>query len=170
MLQIEQAGRGCPVAVGYARFRQRSSMHMKQNSSWLDPSGSRETARRELAALVSRFAPGECAHQTAIPSLAFYRYSAPADLGCGVTSSAFVFAAQGAKRVVVAGQAYDYDHLHCLVTSVDLPMTSQVTRASSDAPYLCVKLTLDPQCIADRKSTRLNSSHVAISYAVFCLK
>src|SRR5690625_6322995 len=24
--------------------------------------------------------------------------------------------------------------------------------------------------IADRKSTRLNSSHVAISYAVFCLK
>src|SRR5690625_5972230 len=26
------------------------------------------------------------------------------------------------------------------------------------------------RCVADRKSTRLNSSHVAISYAVFCLK
>src|SRR5437660_5027257 len=26
------------------------------------------------------------------------------------------------------------------------------------------------QTLADRKSTRLNSSHVAISYAVFCLK
>src|SRR5437870_9949830 len=26
------------------------------------------------------------------------------------------------------------------------------------------------QSLADRKSTRLNSSHVAISYAVFCLK
>src|SRR5690625_6098288 len=26
------------------------------------------------------------------------------------------------------------------------------------------------QHVADRKSTRLNSSHVAISYAVFCLK
>src|SRR6266508_6918754 len=25
-------------------------------------------------------------------------------------------------------------------------------------------------CVPDRKSTRLNSSHVAISYAVFCLK
>src|SRR5690606_42027150 len=25
-------------------------------------------------------------------------------------------------------------------------------------------------CISDRKSTRLNSSHVKISYAVFCLK
>src|SRR5690625_3385622 len=28
----------------------------------------------------------------------------------------------------------------------------------------------EPLSIADRKSTRLNSSHVAISYAVFCLK
>src|SRR5699024_11966662 len=27
-----------------------------------------------------------------------------------------------------------------------------------------------PALIADRKSTRLNSSHVSISYAVFCLK
>src|SRR5271165_2527383 len=27
-----------------------------------------------------------------------------------------------------------------------------------------------PQCLEDRKSTRLNSSHVKISYAVFCLK
>src|SRR5215510_11083490 len=27
-----------------------------------------------------------------------------------------------------------------------------------------------PRCGRDRKSTRLNSSHVAISYAVFCLK
>src|SRR5207253_3574083 len=27
-----------------------------------------------------------------------------------------------------------------------------------------------PSCSRDRKSTRLNSSHVAISYAVFCLK
>src|SRR5437773_8348856 len=28
----------------------------------------------------------------------------------------------------------------------------------------------DPQARRDRKSTRLNSSHITISYAVFCLK
>src|SRR5438132_13466903 len=34
-----------------------------------------------------------------------------------------------------------------------------------------VPLRLDPaQDLADRKSTRLNSSHTVISYAVFCLK
>src|SRR5256885_3496239 len=27
-----------------------------------------------------------------------------------------------------------------------------------------------PRCVPDRKSTRLNSSHLVISYAVFCLK
>src|SRR3989442_3617483 len=30
--------------------------------------------------------------------------------------------------------------------------------------------SLEPPDIGDRKSTRLNSSHVRISYAVFCLK
>src|SRR5437899_10586739 len=33
-----------------------------------------------------------------------------------------------------------------------------------------VKITYDPSQITDRKSTRLNSSHLGISYAVFCLK
>src|SRR5260221_4621154 len=28
----------------------------------------------------------------------------------------------------------------------------------------------DHRCVGDRKSTRLNSSHTVISYAVFCLK
>src|SRR3712207_9485418 len=31
-------------------------------------------------------------------------------------------------------------------------------------------LSLSPFCTPDRKSTRLNSSHANISYAVFCLK
>src|SRR5207253_5597797 len=34
----------------------------------------------------------------------------------------------------------------------------------------CAALELLERLQADRKSTRLNSSHVAISYAVFCLK
>src|SRR5690606_41382684 len=33
-----------------------------------------------------------------------------------------------------------------------------------------VFVSADPPLVLDRKSTRLNSSHVKISYAVFCLK
>src|SRR5690625_2801961 len=36
--------------------------------------------------------------------------------------------------------------------------------------YIFEDLPPPPEDILDRKSTRLNSSHVAISYAVFCLK
>lgn len=110
---------------------------------------SRESARHELAALIGRFAPVDGGHQTAIPSLSFYKYSCPADLGCSVSRAALVIAAQGAKRVMVAGQAYEYDSLHCLITSVDLPILSRVTQAAPDAPYLCLRLALDPQRIVE---------------------
>src|SRR5256885_3615952 len=39
----------------------------------------------------------------------------------------------------------------------------------SDIPYGKASFALDHRAI-DRKSTRLNSSHLVISYAVFCLK
>src|SRR5690606_41492378 len=41
------------------------------------------------------------------------------------------------------------------------------TRGGAGAPGVVLLTVLQP---ADRKSTRLNSSHVKISYAVFCLK
>src|SRR3712207_7524959 len=37
-------------------------------------------------------------------------------------------------------------------------------------PYIRWWLDGDPGSVGDRKSTRLNSSHANISYAVFCLK
>src|SRR3712207_9082241 len=33
-----------------------------------------------------------------------------------------------------------------------------------------VRVDVEPHAVGDRKSTRLNSSHANISYAVFCLK
>src|SRR5688500_20030289 len=37
-------------------------------------------------------------------------------------------------------------------------------------PLLLQQLGPDQELLRDRKSTRLNSSHLVISYAVFCLK
>src|SRR5262245_62655527 len=52
---------------------------------------------------------------------------------------------------------------NCLVNAmcVGLLPVEQVTRARATVS--------SPTHIADRKSTRLNSSHLGISYAVFCL-
>src|SRR2546430_12942884 len=47
------------------------------------------------------------------------------------------------------------------------PATARFSRASPSGPSSAASTELDPR---DRKSTRLNSSHSQISYAVFCLK
>src|SRR5690349_23189621 len=69
----------------------------------------------------------------------------------------------------------------------DTATTAIYTLSLHDALPICVRLDrcrrvffkimgkrtcieFDPVCSGDRKSTRLNSSHVEISYAVFCLK
>src|SRR5690625_4898773 len=69
---------------------------------------------------------------------------------------------------------YDFERFHPMAP-VRLTLTRDLARASGllDRPGVEVIGTDDAteeQLTADRKSTRLNSSHVAISYAVFCLK
>src|SRR5699024_11893972 len=59
-----------------------------------------------------------------------------------------------------------------LVRVVDLDLTGDghtVVRDRGGAPRTRTTVTIARE-VDDRKSTRLNSSHVSISYAVFCLK
>src|SRR5690625_5383524 len=65
----------------------------------------------------------------------------------------------GLNRVGSACQLYE-------LTQFDSPCVGGPV-SSSRSPSGIICGCLQP---ADRKSTRLNSSHVAISYAVFCLK
>src|SRR5690554_7099628 len=46
----------------------------------------------------------------------------------------------------------------------------KVEKSYWQTPELHAKLLQEKLLLGDRKSTRLNSSHVRISYAVFCLK
>jgi len=66
-----------------------------------------------------------------------------------VMQPALCMVAQGAKRVILGKEIYEYDASRMLVYSVDVPITAQVTRASLDSPYLGLRLDLDPARIAD---------------------
>src|SRR5439155_24327939 len=50
------------------------------------------------------------------------------------------------------------------------PSTATCPAVGATKPATALSTVVLPQPDGDRKSTRLNSSHVAISYAVFCLK
>src|SRR5207253_3989808 len=57
-----------------------------------------------------------------------------------------------------------------MVVSVFMSVVAMVVFNYEFLPPVGNLTIADPQNWVDRKSTRLNSSHVAISYAVFCLK
>src|SRR5437870_7780328 len=65
--------------------------------------------------------------------------------------------------------AHTPDFLQHLSSSEATFRTTKVESADIYAKKVLLQYALVRKC-RDRKSTRLNSSHVAISYAVFCLK
>src|SRR5437870_13630868 len=100
-----------------------------------------------LARAIRRFAQTDGDHNTTIPALTLHRRSAPSEplhciynLGLGVV-------AQGDKQVLLGGGAIDYGPGQSMVTTIDLPVVSHVTRASVRAPFLGMMLTLDVRAI-----------------------
>ncbi|MBA3902363.1 MAG: AraC family transcriptional regulator, partial [Rhodocyclaceae bacterium] len=101
-----------------------------------------------LARLVGKIAQTDGDYSTPIPALMIYRRSSATEpmpciygLGLGIT-------VQGGKRVTLGDEIYDYGPGQSLVTSVDLPVVSYVTRANPVEPYLGVRLELDARAIA----------------------
>src|SRR5437868_12789998 len=95
----------------------------------------------------------------------------------------YAYTLQEPCDIVAASRIVVHSFIQSYVPHPDLP--SFPTRRSSDLGPAMVTLALAPYHdgprahyvsnvdgahIQDRKSTRLNSSHVSISYAVFCLK
>src|SRR5437899_9951205 len=107
------------------------------------PYTSDATAMTALARAIDRFAQTDGDHNTTIPALTLHRRSAPSEplhciynLGLGVV-------AQGDKQVLLGGEAIDYGPGPSMLTTIDLPVISHVTRASVREPFLGMMLTLD---------------------------
>lgn len=56
---------------------------------------------------------------------------------------------QGAKRAIFGDRAFDYGPGQFFVVTVEVPLTSWITVASDEAPFLAVGITLDPTVIAE---------------------
>ena len=105
-----------------------------------------------LVRAIGRFAQTDGDYDTAIPALKLHRRSTPTEplhciynLGLGVV-------AQGDKQVLIGEQSIDYGPGQSMLTTIDLPVVSHVTRASSREPFLGLMLTLDVRSILQMAS------------------
>ena len=98
--------------------------------------------RAELARKIAAHIDVEGPVATAVPGLRLSRRSAPSDCYSAAYEPELVVFAQGEKRIAVGGATHVCDGSTFLLTSVDLPVVSQITRASKSEPFLGLVLKL----------------------------
>jgi len=104
--------------------------------------------QQDLSDRVARLTPGDGLHPSAFPPLTLVRGSIPTTCMPTVYQPSLAFVVQGRKRVLLNDEVFQYDPLNYLVVSVTLPVMGQVTEASDQRPYLCLRLNLDLEEIA----------------------
>jgi AraC-like DNA-binding protein len=102
------------------------------------------TGSDELAELIARYAVEDGAHPTALPRVHLIRSSRPTERLHTLSEPALVIVAQGRKQMMIGPHVYVYDPSQYLVVSVDVPVIAQVVQATSERPYLSLRLDLDP--------------------------
>ncbi len=76
----------------------------------------------------------------------------------GVSDPAFCVIAQGSKEVFLGDDRYQYDPMHYLLATAELPIVSQVIEASQERPYLSLSVKLNPALVG---SVMVEAGHVS---------
>jgi AraC-like DNA-binding protein len=86
--------------------------------------------------------------QTAIPYLSFIRFMRPTEMSKGLLEPSMCLVLQGTKKVLIGKEVITYGTGNYVLSAIDMPLSGQVVEASPDAPYLGLKIDLDPKEIA----------------------
>ncbi len=103
----------------------------------------RQTARQDMIDVIARITGKDGDHRTAIPGLSIHRHSGDAQANCAAYKPSLAVIVQGAKRVVLGDETLIYGASDYLLTSIDLPVLSQVCKASVEEPYLSFAYQID---------------------------
>lgn len=86
---------------------------------------------------------------TPIPGIMFFRVPAPTGSVHAIARPLACLVVQGAKRVTMGTRDFDFGAGDSLLITADVPIVSQITRASHVRPYLSLVLELDLAVIAE---------------------
>ncbi|HEX5270185.1 MAG TPA: AraC family transcriptional regulator, partial [Gemmataceae bacterium] len=103
----------------------------------------------QLASAIERQTGADGVYNTAVSALRLSRFSAPSDLVALVYEPSLCVVAQGAKEVLLAGEAYRLDPAQSLLVSVELPVAARVAEATPARPYLAARISIDPAVVGE---------------------
>lgn len=133
------SGRGRYAGQGQGAGRMRKS-------PIIDTGSRRDRAcqlRKELARKIASYVGTEENRVTDVPGLTLVRRTTKTAPACFTYEPSVAVIAQGRKRVDLGRTTFIFDETRYLLTSVDLPIVSQILEASEEAPFLGMALTLE---------------------------
>jgi AraC-like DNA-binding protein len=99
--------------------------------------------RRQLATRIATQTPAVGQNETAVPGLLLFRRTTPTPCYRGAYEPSLNVFAQGRKRVNLGGTIYQCKGGSFLLSSIDVPVESQIVEASEDMPLLSMLLRLE---------------------------
>lgn len=102
-----------------------------------------------LNSLLEQSSKQEGITPTAIPGVEVFRASSTTTPLPVVYNPSLCILGQGQKQVFVGDDVFIYNAGQLLTVTVDLPLQSQITRATATAPYLLLKMEIDAALITE---------------------
>ncbi len=102
--------------------------------------------REELVASLTNAIPLDGTKEP-LEGIRLARASVPTDRVHGVSKPSLCVIAQGIKEIYLGEGTYRYDPEHYLMATLELPVTGRVIQATSDHPYLSIRVEIEPSLV-----------------------
>lgn len=106
--------------------------------------------QQAMAAVIARHVPATADWESPIQNLLLFRRDQPTEPDFCLIEPSVVLVVQGTKQMLVGGEAFPYNTSNFLITSLDLPASSQVLEACAGKPCLGLVLKLDIRILAEQ--------------------
>jgi AraC-like DNA-binding protein len=122
---------------------------VKHSQEHGDPKLALTEMRQALARKFAAHTHSEGEHPTAVSGLVLFRHTAPSACYPATCEPSLSIVVQGRKLINLGGTEYLCDESSFLVSSIDVPIQSQILEASEAAPLLAMRFRLDVTAVQE---------------------
>jgi AraC-like DNA-binding protein len=122
--------------------------------------GGQQTGHAGLADRIALWTAGKNLFESPIKGLNLHRWETPTEPTSYMLAPSICLIGQGRKRLFLGEDTYVYDTHRFLITSVDLPVVTQIIEATPEKPYLGLTMEMDLRVIAQLMlDNHMSSTH-----------